>query len=408
MHQAGREGGSGLPDPPFKMLILTWQTPGSAIFAFLLSTLLSTLLLISAPLGTTALSQSRPKVSAAEKLTNQQEAELLRAVRQSPASFQANHNLGEYYLRQKRLREAVPCLAKAREIDPSHYANTYDLALSLFLLEDYAAARRHLEEAITRFNRAELCSLLGEVEEKSGDVAAAALAYHRAAGLDPSENNILSLGNLLIKSSSFDQAIRFFDFGLEKYPGSAQLLVGKGLAEYSMGEYERGVTTLCRATDLAPTDPRPFLFLGEMAGVAPALADEIIRRMDIFVKYHPDLAKAHYYRAINLWRGRRDGDAKPPLAEIEQSLLRATRLDPRYPEPFYELGVFYVEKGDLAKSIANLQIAVRLKPDHTKAHFRLIQVYQRTGRLRLAEREKAIYERLRNEEEKKSGIRLTK
>src|SRR5262249_58228850 len=103
---------------------------------------------------------------------------------------------------------------------------------------DARKARAKIKQACRLSNTAELRALLGEVEEKAGDVAAAAAAYHQAAGIEPSEKHLLSLGNLLVKSSNYAEAIKFFDYGLRKFPRSSQLKVGLGVAQYSQGQYD--------------------------------------------------------------------------------------------------------------------------------------------------------------------------
>ena len=56
---------------------------------------------------------------------------------------------------------------------------------------------------------------------------------------------------------------------------------------------------LCEAVDIDPTDPRSFIFLGEMYGVVPDLAEEVTKRMAQFVKLYPNNAQAHFYYATD-------------------------------------------------------------------------------------------------------------
>ena len=50
-----------------------------------------------------------------------------------PENFDANHNLGEAYVRSGKIAEATPFLEKAQRIDPSSYDNGYDLSLAYLL-----------------------------------------------------------------------------------------------------------------------------------------------------------------------------------------------------------------------------------------------------------------------------------
>jgi tetratricopeptide (TPR) repeat protein len=326
-------------------------------------------------------------------------------LRHNPESFDANHNLGEFYIRKGNLTVAIPYLEKAQQIDPKHYANGYDLALAYFKTGDIAKARAQSLSILKWKETAELHSLLGDVEDKAGNPVAAAEEFQRAARMDESEQNILDLGNSLIKINAFDAAVQIFDYGLKKYSGSAKLRVGMGIARYSRGEFEIGVKSLCEAADLDPTDARPYLFLGEMYGVSVEMADEVTRRMAQFVKYHPGNAMAHYFYAVNLWKGRRDPNHPVDLNLVEASLKRALALAPKLTLGHFELGVLYYEQKKYTEAIAALRKAVSLQPDLAKAHYRLAQIYQRTGRKALAAREMEIHNQLKASEETGTGAK---
>jgi tetratricopeptide (TPR) repeat protein len=325
------------------------------------------------------------------------------ALRRNPESFDANHNLGEFYIRQGKLAAAIPCLEKAQQIDPKHYVNSYDLALAYFQAGDLSRARAQIQSILKWKETAELHSLLGYVEDKAGNPVAAAESFQRAARMSESEQNILDLGNSLIKINAFDAAVQIFGYGLGKYPGSAKLRVGMGIARYSRGEYSDAVKFLCEAADLDPADARPYLFLGEMYGVSVEMADEITKRMAQFVKGHPGNAMAHYYYAINLWKGRRDPDHPVDLNRVERSLKMAVALDPKLSAAYFELGALYSEQQKYTEAIDALRKAVSLQPDLAKAHYRLAQIYQRTGQKALAAREMEIHKRLKDREEASTG-----
>ena len=325
------------------------------------------------------------------------EAQLQKALRASPHGFAANHDLGEFYIQQGRLAAAIPYLEKAQQADPKHYANSYDLALAYVLTGDATKARAQIQQALRLSNTAELHALLGEVEEKDGDVAAAAAAYHRAAEIEPSEKHLLSLGNLLVKSSNYAEAIKFFDYGLQKFPRSSQLKVGLGIAQYSQGQYDQAVRTLCEAADLDPSDHRPFLFLGEMYGVSVEMAEEVIRRMAQFVEMHPENALAHYYYALNLWKGRRGTGREPDLATVEQLFKRALQLDPRFAQTRFQLGSLYANQRKFTEAIEQFRQAIELDPAMADAHYRLGQAYQQTGQRVLAAQELDIFKRLKEQ-----------
>src|SRR5439155_13844671 len=198
------------------------------------------------------------------------ERRLSEAVRLHPDSFEAEYQLASFYLQAGKLQAAITHLERARGIDPTHYASGYDLALALLETGKLDEARAQIERMISAKDTAELHNLLGNVEERAGNLAGAADEYQRAAHADPTEGHLFDWGNNLLQLRVFEDAAQVFAAAVARHPESARLHVGLGIAHYSQGQYEEAVTSFCRAADLAPSDARPYQFLGEMYGVVPA------------------------------------------------------------------------------------------------------------------------------------------
>src|SRR5215472_3936848 len=121
------------------------------------------------------------------------EADLQNRLRLAPASFAANHQLGEYHVRRGELPAAIPYLRKAFQIDPANYDNAYDLALACFETGATSEARQVLHDLLQRQDRSELHNLLGDIEEAEGKTIEAVREYELAARMDPSEKNVFDL-----------------------------------------------------------------------------------------------------------------------------------------------------------------------------------------------------------------------
>ena len=320
------------------------------------------------------------------------EQRLLDAARRNPDSFDAQYQLASFYLQRHKLQAALPYLQRARAINPDDYGSGHDLALALLELERLDEARALILQMIAARDTAELHDLLANVSERGGDRLAAAEEYQRAAHMDPTEEHLFDWGDNLLQLHAYEEAGRVFTASLERYPGSARLHVGLGIAQYSRGVHEAAVRSFCKAADLAPSDPRPYQFLGEMYGVVPALGGEITDRLARFAKAHPRNALAQYHYAMSLWKGQ----PAPPadLRQVEALLRRAVALDRKFAKGFLELGVLLSDQQRYQEAIAQLQAAARLEPDLAQAHYRLAQAYQRTGQNRLAAKELEIFERL--------------
>src|SRR5262249_52577668 len=218
-----------------------------------------------------------------------------KAVELEPQDFDANHNLGEFYVRSGKLAHAVPYLEKAQHINPSSYDNGYDLSLAYVLVGRLADARLLLHDLLKQKNAAELHNLLGEVEEKDGQFVAAANEYETAAHMDPSESNLFDWGSELLLHRTLEPAMQVFQQAIQRYPNSPRLLIGLGMALYSRGNYDDAVKFLLRAADLSPSDPSCYFFLSRAYDSSPSQADEVIQRFRRFAELQPSNARAHYY-----------------------------------------------------------------------------------------------------------------
>jgi len=320
------------------------------------------------------------------------EQRLLDAARRSPESFDAQYQLASFYVQQHRLQASLPWLQRARAIKPDDYASGHDLALALLELNRLDEARALILQMLAARDAAELHNLLANVSERGGDRLAAAEEYQRAAHMDPTEAHLFDWGDNLLQLHAYEEAAQVFAASVERHPASARLHVGLGIAQYSRGAHEDAVRSFFRAADLAPSDPRPYQFLGEMYGVVPSLGGEITERLARFAKAHPRNALAQYHYAMSLWKGR----AEPPsdLRPVEALLRRAVMLDRKFAKAFLELGILLSDEQRYQEAITELQAAARLEPDLAQAHYRLAQAYQRTGQKALADKELEIFEKL--------------
>lgn len=321
------------------------------------------------------------------------ETALRQRVDRDPHSFEANHELGEWYIRRKELPRAIPYLERAYSIDPAQYNNGYDLALAYLESGRAEDSRRVVEAMLAIKDTPELHNLLGDVEAGGGHIEAAARQYETAARADPSEKNLFDLGSFLASHRGFEQARIVFEYAVGRYPKSAQLRVGLGIADYSLGRYDDAVETLCQAVDLDPTDTRALDFLGKMYDVSPAYAEQVVNRLARFVETYPQNAAANYYYALSL---RKRGLGTPGnAARAEVYLKNAVRLSPRWAEAHYQLGLLYEDEDETANAVREYEAAARLDPSAAKTHYHLAGLYRRAGRTGLAEREMHAFEELK-------------
>jgi len=317
-----------------------------------------------------------------------------KALALDPHNFDANHNLGELYIQSGKIAQAIPLLEKAQQIDPSSYDNGYDLAQAYSLTGRLSQARDLIQKLIQQKNTGELHSLLGQVEEKDGKFLAAANEYQTAAHLDPSEDNLFDWGGELLVHRTYDPAIEVFRNGIQRYPNSARMRIGLGMALYSQGKYEESIKSLLAAADLDPADPRCYVFLSKSYLSFPDQADEVIQRFRRYAELKPDNALAQYYYAISLWKGKRLEQTSVDFQTVEALLQRSIALDGTLADAHLQLGILYADQHELAKSLPEYQRALELNPNSPDAHYRIGQYYVRAGQKDRAQQEFALYQKL--------------
>jgi tetratricopeptide (TPR) repeat protein len=325
------------------------------------------------------------------------QTEFKKAVELDPKSFDTNHNLGESYIQSKKVAEAVPFLERAQRIDPSSYDNGYDLSLAYLLTGKLAEARQLVGDLLKRKDAAELHNLLGEIEEKAGQFVPAENEFELAAHADPSESNLFDWASELLLHRTLAPAIEVFQQAAERYPASQRLAIGLGMALYARGNYDDAVKSLLRAADLNPADPACYLFLSRAYDSSPSQADEVIQRFRRFADLQPRNARALYYYAMSLWKGKRAQDPTLDLHQVQSLLQSSIALDPTLAEAHLQLGNLYSDQTKYADSIPEYVRALELNPDLSDAHYRLGQAYNRTGQKEPAQAQLEVYQKLREQ-----------
>lgn len=326
------------------------------------------------------------------------EAQFKKAVALDPRGYDANHNLGEFYVQTGHVANAIPFLKRAQEADPAAYNNGYDLALALEEAGKLEEARQQLQHLMASRDSAELHSLLGEVEEKSRNYLSSAAQYEQAAHMDPSEQNILNWGAELVLHQTFAPAIEVFKAGIQRFPNSAQLHNGLGIAFHGAGQTDDAVRAFFQASDLTPSDPLPVMFLGRVCDSAsPALADQIRVRLQNFLARDSQSAELHYYLAVCL-RKNPAGSSAERDAQVESLLKRTMELDPKFADAYFQLGTLYADQRKFAQAVEQYELALKINPAGANTHYRLAQALARAGNQTRAQQELAVFERLRESE----------
>lgn len=329
--------------------------------------------------------------------TDQAAVQFRKALQLEPANYDANHNLGALYANSGKVSEAQPLLATAYRMKPEAYDNGYDLAMADFLLGRLDEARQVILELAKKRNTGELHNLLAQVDEKQGKFVDAANEFETAAHLEPTEDNLFDWGSEMLLHRAYDPATTIFQTGVERYPKSARLQIGLGLAFYSRDQYDQAVKALLNAAALTPSDPRCYYFLSKAYDSSPSHADDAIQAFRRYAALEPGNALAQYYYALSLWKGRRSDHSAVNLNEVESLLKKSIALNDRLPEAHLQLGDLYADEHMYEKSAPEYERALALNPKLSDAHYRLGTDYIHLGQKEKAEQQFAMYQKLRAE-----------
>ena len=325
----------------------------------------------------------------------EEERQLQEALQAGPDEFNTNYQLGMYYLNYEKPNAAVPYLERAHELNPTDLPGGCALARAYLHARNAAKAQPLLRDLIRRKDSAQFHNLLGQADEALNDPASALKEFRLAAQMDPSEKNIFDLGNeLLLVADTNEPAIGEFKRGIALYPNSVRMYIGLAIALYSRNSYEEAIEALCHASDLDPSDPRPYLFLGKMYNVSKGRADEVAKRMKRFMETNPNNSLAYYYGALSLWKGTGNGEPGVDLARVEALFRKSLALDPRSADAHLQLGILYHDQHREPEALAEFQEAVRANPGDPDAHYHLAQAYFRTGDKARGQAELQVYEKL--------------
>jgi len=239
--------------------------------------------------------------------------------------------------------------------------------------------------------------VLADADERRGDPLQAVREYQRAAELNPSEPNFFDWGTELLVHHAAEPAIEVFTKGNRLFPRSVRMLAGLGASWYSLGSFDQAAQRLCKASDMNPDDPNPYLFMGKMQDVETSQSQQLEERLARFVTLQPQNAMANYYYAVSLWKRRKSPEEVEDANRVEALLEKAVRLDPKLGLGYLQLGVVYSEQGDFPKAISSYRHAIEASPQLEQAHYRLAQAYRQAGETSKAHAELQLYEQISKE-----------
>ena len=119
-----------------------------------------------------------------------------------------------------------------------------------------------------------------------------------------------------------------------------------------------------------------------------------MEKLERFVRLQPENALANYYYGLILWKRGKGAENSGNSAQVEPLLQKAVLLDPKLGVGYLQLGILYAERKDFDKAISAYQKAIEISTQMEEAHYRLAQIYKRTGENLKAQQELEIFDQL--------------
>ena len=323
------------------------------------------------------------------------ESQLRAELSKAPNSFEANHRLGDFYLHTARYPEAVSFLETASKIDPTNDENQYDLSLAYTEGGNLSQASKHLHEVLVHRPSADLYRLAGEVDEKLGDPLSAVHEYEQAAKLNPSEQNYFEWGSELLLHRAVWQAQEIFRKGVDAYPMSVRMQTAMGTALFAGARYDGAALRLCQASDLDPSDPNPYIFMGKIQMAAPNSLACVEPKLERFIRQRPDSSIANYMYAMSILKHQEQVPDKQAVQQAKGLLTKAVTIDPKCSEAYLQLGIIASSQRSFDTAIDFYKKAIAADPELADAYYRLGVAYDRIAQPAKAKEEFQLHDQIK-------------
>jgi tetratricopeptide (TPR) repeat protein len=157
-------------------------------------------------------------------------------------------------------------------------------------------------------------------------------------------------------------------------------LEAAGSNEEAIAEYQKALLAKPELPSLHFAIGNIYWKTNRLAEAAPELRSEL--------QVDPNNAQALYELGDVLAESGND-------AEAERCFLKAVQLQPQMPEPHLGLEKIYSARADYPKALQHLQAAATLDPLNASPHYRMAGIYRKMGRPADAEKEMAVFGRLK-------------
>jgi tetratricopeptide (TPR) repeat protein len=171
-----------------------------------------------------------------------------------------------------------------------------------------------------------------------------------------------------------------------------------GAALFAGARYDEAALRLCNASDLNPTDPEPYIFMGKIEIAAPNTLACVEQKLARFVQEQPENSFANYFYAMALLKRQQQSPNRQTVQEAERLLTKAVTIDAKCGDGYLQLGILSASERNLENAIDFYKKAVAANPQMGEAHYRLGVAYDRMGESAKAKQEFQIHDEVKKQQ----------
>ena len=269
--------------------------------------------------------------------------------------------LGNEFLAQGQLDEAVECYRQAVAINPRFAEGYLNLAFALHGQQHYEEAEKHLKHAIQLNPRMEdAYYLLGTIAQEQGKLDSAIKNFNRTLEIKPDFEIVYrDLFQCLLQDGQNEAAKNILEKGISFFPDSADFHYFLGNLFVSEKEPAKAIACLQKVLSIQPDNAEVLVLLGNVFRDSDDLNQAI-------TLYHKALVlQPDYVDALNNM-----GAAFKKMGNFDEAMdcyIKALDYQPGSANLNNNLGVIYKEMDKLDEAAACYRKALSIKPDFPEA-----------------------------------------
>ncbi len=311
-------------------------------------------------------------------------------------------------LSQGMYEDAILLLERARDREPDRRRIRVYLAEAQLASGRLKEAEEEAVRALEIREDAAVHRLLGDILEALQRPLEAVEHFQIAVQLDPSEENLYSLGHEFLIHWNWDVAQGVFDQALKAFPSSLRLWAGHGAAALGRGESDKATESFLKAADLDPENLVIYHLLSQSSTDADSRFEDSVACFERFYARVPMNPWAVYYEALAFFR---KSSRSADTLDLESRVARLEKLVaeiPDFSEAQFLLGEIYFDQGKWIQAAAALERGVKLNSENLQGLYKLALVLQRTGERERARETLEQYTSLKSAQDKAVSERMAR